>query len=50
MPVKQAAWTVPVAFAVMVVVSLRTRGKVAPGVGRTMVRLHAPEAIGLDDR
>jgi Na+(H+)/acetate symporter ActP len=45
-----AAWTVPVAFAVMVVVSLRTPGQVAPGVGRTMVRLHAPEAIGLDDR
>jgi Na+(H+)/acetate symporter ActP len=42
-----AAWTVPVAFAVMVIVSLRTPGQVAPGVGRTMVRLHAPETLML---
>jgi Na+(H+)/acetate symporter ActP len=45
-----AAWTVPVAFAVMIVVSLRTPGQVAAGVGRTMVRLHAPETIGIADR
>ena len=45
-----AAWTVPVAFAVMVVVSLRTPDRIAPNVGRTMVRLHAPETIALGDR
>ena len=38
----------PVAFAVMVLVSLRTPHRVAPGVARTMVRLHAPEAVALD--
>jgi Na+(H+)/acetate symporter ActP len=42
-----AAWTVPLAFAVMVGVSLATPGRVAPGVARTMVRLHAPESVGL---
>jgi Na+(H+)/acetate symporter ActP len=42
-----AAWTVPIAFLVMVAVSLLTPGRIAPGVGRTMVRLHAPEALGL---
>ena len=45
-----AAWSVPVAFAVMVVVSLRTPHRVAPHVGRTMVRLHAPEALPLGER
>jgi Na+(H+)/acetate symporter ActP len=44
-----AAWSVPVAFAVMVLVSLRTPHRVAPGVARTMVRLHAPEAVALTD-
>jgi len=43
-----AAWTVPIAFAVMVVVSLRTPARTAPHVARTMVRLHAPEALSLD--
>ena len=42
-----AAWTVPVAFTVMVLVSLGTPHRVAPGVARTMVRLHAPEAVAL---
>ena len=42
-----AAWTVPIAFAVMIVVSLRTPGRVPPGVARTMVALHAPESLGL---
>src|SRR5215218_5393653 len=42
-----AAWTVPVAFAVMVGVSRATPGRTAPGVARTMVRLHAPESVGL---
>lgn len=43
-----AAWTVPIAFAVMVGVSLATRAQVPRDVGRTMLRLHAPEALGLD--
>lgn len=42
-----AAWTVPLAFAVMVGGSLLTRGDVPPGVGRTMLALHAPETLGL---
>ena len=42
-----AAWTVPTAFAVMVGVSLATRDRVPPDVGRTMLRLHAPEVLGL---
>jgi len=45
-----AAWTVPVSFAVMVGVSLATRDRVPADVGRTMLRLHAPEALGLDRR
>jgi Na+(H+)/acetate symporter ActP len=43
-----AAWTVPIAFAVMIAVSLATPSRVAPNVGRTMVRLHAPESLDLD--
>ena len=43
-----AAWTVPVGFAVMVGVSLATPGRVPPGTSRTMVRLHAPEAVDVD--
>jgi cation/acetate symporter len=43
-----AAWTVPVAFATMVVVSLLTPGRVPAHVSRTMVRLHTPEAVELD--
>nr|WP_205863859.1 cation acetate symporter [Planosporangium mesophilum] len=42
-----AAWTVPLAFAVMVVVSLATRRRVPASVGTTMLRLHAPDALGL---
>ena len=42
-----AAWTVPIAFLVMTLVSLRTRDRVPPNIGRTMVRLHAPEALPL---
>jgi Na+(H+)/acetate symporter ActP len=42
-----AAWTVPSAFAVMVGVSLLTRARVPADVGRTMLRLHAPESLGL---
>jgi Na+(H+)/acetate symporter ActP len=43
-----AAWSVPIAFAVMVIVSLLTPGRVPLGVGRTMVRLHAPESLDVD--
>jgi Na+(H+)/acetate symporter ActP len=42
-----AAWTVPTAFAVMVLTSLATSGRVPADVGRTMVRLHAPERLRL---
>jgi hypothetical protein len=38
---------VPLAFAVMVLVSLATRRRVPPGIGVTMLRLHAPDALRL---
>ncbi|WP_250031777.1 sodium/solute symporter [Paractinoplanes maris] len=40
-----AAWTVPLAFLVMVVGSLLTSRRVPADVGATMLRLHAPEAL-----
>ncbi|ADG88842.1 hypothetical protein TBS_11440 [Thermobispora bispora] len=43
-----AAWTVPVSFLVMIVVSLLTPSRIPPGVARTMVRLHAPETLDVD--
>jgi Na+(H+)/acetate symporter ActP len=42
-----AAWTVPLAFAVMVLVSRRTPGSVPADVGHTMLTLHTPEHLGL---
>ena len=42
-----AAWTVPLAFAVMVTVSIATRRRIPPGVASTMLRLHAPDALRL---
>jgi cation/acetate symporter len=42
-----AAWTVPLAFAVMVIVSLATRRRVPTAVGSTMLRMHAPDALHL---
>jgi Na+(H+)/acetate symporter ActP len=42
-----AAWTVPLAFAVMVLVSLATRHRLPPGVSTTMLRLHAPDTLRL---
>jgi Na+(H+)/acetate symporter ActP len=42
-----AAWTVPLAFAVMVSVSLATRQRVPPSVSATMLRLHAPDSLRL---
>ncbi|MFF7154628.1 cation acetate symporter [Streptomyces sp. NPDC008139] len=42
-----AAWTVPVAFAVMVVGSLLTRGRISRAdVDRVMLRMHLPEEVG----
>ncbi|WP_129667089.1 cation acetate symporter [Phytoactinopolyspora endophytica] len=43
-----AAWSMPMTFTVMIVVSLLTQRHVAPGVDRTMVRLHTPENLDLD--
>ncbi|GIF07639.1 sodium/solute symporter [Actinoplanes siamensis] len=43
--VQPAAWTVPLAFLVMVVVSLLTSRRVPADVGATMLRLHAPESL-----
>ncbi|GAA4611374.1 cation acetate symporter [Saccharopolyspora hordei] len=43
--------TVPTAFAVVYVVSRATSARVPAGVGRVMLRLHAPDRLGLlDDR
>lgn len=46
--VQPAAWSVPLAFATMVVVSRLTRHRLPPNVNRFMVRLHTPEAVVLD--
>jgi Na+(H+)/acetate symporter ActP len=43
-----AAWSMPLAFAVMVVVSLLTPREIPTGVRRIMVRLHTPETLELD--
>jgi Na+(H+)/acetate symporter ActP len=42
-----AAWTMPAAFAVMVVASLLTRSSAPRSAGRVLARLHAPETQGL---
>ncbi|WP_406039655.1 cation acetate symporter [Micromonospora sp. NBC_00898] len=42
-----AAWTVPLAFTVMVAVSVATRRRLPADVGATMLRLHAPETLRL---
>lgn len=42
-----AAWTAPLAFAVMIGVSLATKGRIPAHATRFMVRLHTPEAIDL---
>lgn len=41
-----AAWSVPLAFAVMVVVSLATAGRAPAHAQRFLVRLHTPETLG----
>jgi Na+(H+)/acetate symporter ActP len=43
-----AAWSMPLAFLVMVVVSLLTSREIPTGVRRIMVRLHTPESLDLD--
>ena len=43
-----AAWTVPIAFLVTVLVSLATPSRIPKGTARTMVRLHTPENLVLD--
>jgi cation/acetate symporter len=43
-----AAWTIPVAFATAIVVSIATPGRVPRHTARTMVRLHTPEDLALD--
>lgn len=40
-----AAWSMPTAFLVAIVVSLATPGRIPAGTARTMVRLHAPESV-----
>jgi Na+(H+)/acetate symporter ActP len=40
-----AVWTVPISFAVMIVVSLASADRVPASVGRIMIRLHAPEPL-----
>ncbi|MCW2504381.1 MAG: cation acetate symporter [Actinomycetia bacterium] len=42
-----AAWSVPLAFAAMVLVSLCTSGRAPSNVPAIMLRLHAPEALRL---
>jgi Na+(H+)/acetate symporter ActP len=40
-----AAWSVPLAFTVMVVASIASRHRTPADVAATMLRLHAPEAV-----
>jgi Na+(H+)/acetate symporter ActP len=44
---RPAALTVPAAFLTMVVVSMMTRAQIPPDVDGTLLRLHAPERLGL---
>lgn len=43
-----AAWTVPLAFLTMVVVSRLTPGRVPTSAGRLLARLHLPERLAAD--
>ncbi|MFF5177177.1 cation acetate symporter [Micromonospora sp. NPDC000316] len=42
-----AAWTVPLAFTVMIAVSMATRRRAPVDVAATMLRLHTPESLRL---
>jgi Na+(H+)/acetate symporter ActP len=44
---RPAAATVPAAFLTMVLVSKLTRAEIPPGVDAALLRLHAPERLGL---
>ncbi|HEV7451201.1 MAG TPA: hypothetical protein VGO16_07400, partial [Pseudonocardiaceae bacterium] len=44
-----AVFTVPLAFLTMVVVSRRTTDRIPADVSRILLRLHAPEGLGLTD-
>jgi cation/acetate symporter len=43
-----AAWTMPLAFGTVVLVSKLTPTRVPLGTARSMVRLHTPEAVDVD--
>jgi cation/acetate symporter len=43
-----AAWTVPIAFATMIVGSRLSSDRRPPNVSRTMVRLHTPEQVAVN--
>ncbi len=45
-----AAWSVPLAFAVMVVVSRLSAGRAPAHAQRFLVRLHTPEVLGIEQR
>ena len=42
-----AAVSVPAAFAVMIAVSVATRKRIPPGIGQILLRMHAPERLGV---
>ncbi len=46
--VQPAAWTMPLAFLTVIVVSKLTPGSIPAGAARSMVRLHTPEAVNVD--
>jgi hypothetical protein len=46
---RPAIVTVPLTFLVMVLVSRATPHRVPANTGRTLLRLHAPERLGLGD-
>jgi cation/acetate symporter len=43
-----AAWSVPIAFIVMIIVSLATQDRLPRDVARVMVRLHTPETLNVN--
>jgi Na+(H+)/acetate symporter ActP len=45
---RPAAVTAPLAFLTMILVSRRTRSRIPLDANRTLLRLHAPERLGLD--
>ena len=45
MVTQPAAWSVPLAFLVMITVSLLTRHRLPKNLGAIMLRLHAPDAL-----